>query len=114
MREQTSALRFQPLLGAGRLLCRWRARAPFAQCGLFGCKALACAGHRTQHGFDYLGDNVKRADLMRHIPEHLPEGLGIERRAIGGDTDEGQVARHQGHFQTPQKVPDVVVGGIVI
>src|SRR5262245_48044177 len=33
---------------------------------------------------------MKLADLMPHLPEHLPEGCRIERRAIGGDTAEGQ------------------------
>src|SRR5215471_19027604 len=57
---------------------------------------------------------MKLADLMPHLPEYLPEGCRIERRAIGGDTAEGQVACHQGRFQPPEKRSDVVVGGIVI
>src|SRR6267378_433159 len=57
---------------------------------------------------------MKLADLMPHLPEHLPEGCRRERRAIGCDTAEGQVACHQGRVQTPQKGPDILVGGIVI
>jgi hypothetical protein len=57
---------------------------------------------------------MKRTDLMRHIPEHLYEGHGIERRAIGGDAQEGQVARRQGRVQTPQKRPDVIMSGIMV
>ena len=57
---------------------------------------------------------MKLADLMRHIPEDLSEGLRIKRRAIGRDAYKGQVACRQGRFQTPQKRPDVLVGGIVI
>src|SRR5215472_10632280 len=57
---------------------------------------------------------MKRTDLMPHLPEHLPEGYRIERRAIGGDTAEGQVACRQSHFESPEKRPDVLVGGIVI
>src|SRR5215813_2973846 len=57
---------------------------------------------------------MKRTDLMRDIPEHLYEGGGIERRAIGRDTEEGQVACRQGRFESPEKRPDVIVGGIVI
>src|SRR5262249_20110378 len=34
--------------------------------------------------------------------------------AIGGDTAEGQAACYQGRVQTPQKGPDIIVGGIVI
>src|SRR5262252_8212324 len=51
---------------------------------------------------------------MRDLPEHLYEGGGIERRAIGRDTEEGQVACRQGRFESLEKRPDVVVGGIVI
>ena len=51
---------------------------------------------------------------MPHLPEHLLEGFRIERRAIGGDTAEGQTACHQGRVQTPQKGPDIIVGGIVV
>jgi hypothetical protein len=51
---------------------------------------------------------------MRDIPEHLPERRGIERRAIGGDPAEGQVACRQGRFPTLQKRSDVRVGGGVI
>jgi hypothetical protein len=40
---------------------------------------------------------------MRHVPEHLDEGHGIERRAIGGDAEEGQVARRQGRVHGPTK-----------
>jgi hypothetical protein len=51
---------------------------------------------------------------MRDIPEHLPEGCRIERRAIGGDTAEGQVACRQGRLESPEKRPDVLVVRIVI
>src|SRR5262245_65911068 len=57
---------------------------------------------------------MKRTDLMRDIPKHLPEGRGIERRAISRDTEEGQVAYRQGRFESLEKRPDVIVGGIVI
>src|SRR5262249_20455576 len=57
---------------------------------------------------------MKRTDLVRDVPEHLCEGHGIERRAIGRDPDEGQVACRQGRVQTPQKHPDILVGGIVV
>src|SRR5262249_57480217 len=57
---------------------------------------------------------MKLADLMPHLPEHLPEGCRIECRAIGGDTTESQAACHQGRMQTPQKGPDIIMGGIVI
>ena len=57
---------------------------------------------------------MKRTDLMPHLPEHLPEGCRIERRAIGSDTAEGQVACRQNRFESPEKCPDVLVGGIMV
>src|SRR5215831_21378257 len=57
---------------------------------------------------------MKRTDLMRDIPENLPERRGIKCRAIGGDPEEGQVAGRHGRFQTLQKRSDVRVGGVVI
>jgi hypothetical protein len=71
MGEQRRALRFQPLFRAGCLLCRWRARAPSAQCGLLGCETLPCARHSTQHRFDHIGEDMKDTDLMRHPTEDL-------------------------------------------
>src|SRR5262249_6994172 len=59
-------------------------------------------------------DDMKLADVMPHLPEHLPEGCRREGRAIGGDTAEGQAACYQGRVQTPQKGPDIIMGGIVI
>src|SRR6266436_9005900 len=57
---------------------------------------------------------MKRTDLMRNLPEHLHKGGGIEGRAIGREAAEGQVTCPQGCVQTPQKGPDIIVGGIVI
>jgi hypothetical protein len=98
MGEQRGALRREPLFDAGRCLRGWRARPAFAQFGLLGCQVLAGAGHRPHHRFHHLGDDMKLADLMPHLPEHLLEGFRIERRAIGGDTAEGQATGHQGRF----------------
>jgi hypothetical protein len=78
MGEQRGALRGEPLFGAGRRLRGWRARPAFGQFGLRGCQALAGASHSTQHRFDHLGDDMKLADVMPHLPEHLPEGFRIE------------------------------------
>jgi hypothetical protein len=114
MGEQRGALRCEPLFRAGRLLGCGRARAPFASFGLLGCEALAGAGHSPEDGFVHLGHDRKRPDVMRDVPEHLCEGHGRERRAIGRDLDEGQVACRQGRVQTPQQPPDVLVGGIVV
>src|SRR5215831_7373360 len=57
---------------------------------------------------------MKPTDLMRHLPEHLREGHVIKRRAIGRDTQEGQVTCRQGRFESPEKRPDVIVVRIVI
>jgi len=104
----------QPLFRAGRRLRRLRARPSFGQFGLRGCQALAGAGHGTSDCCAALRQDMKRADVMRDIPAHLPERRGRERRAIGGDPAEGQVACRQGRFPTLQKRSDVRVGGGVI
>ena len=57
---------------------------------------------------------MKLAKLMRHPAKDLGEGLGIERRAIGGDAQELHVTRVQGRFQPTQKNPDVIMVGIVV
>jgi hypothetical protein len=57
---------------------------------------------------------MKRTDLLRDLPAHLYAGGGRERRAIGRDTAEGQVACRQGRCESLEKRPDVVVGWIVI
>ena len=57
---------------------------------------------------------MKLAALMLHLPEHRPEGCRIERRAIGRDAQQRQVACCEGRLQPTEKRPDVVVGGIVI
>ena len=92
MGEPRGAWRFQPLGRAGRLLGRWRARAPLAPGGLLGCQALACAGHGPSDRLVPLGHDMQRTEVMRDIPEPLHEGGGRERRAIGRDAEEGQVA----------------------
>lgn len=100
MGEQSGALLFQPLFLAGGVPCRFRARASFGQFGLFGREALACAGHGTSDGFDHLGHDMTRTNLMRHVSEDCSEGLGIQRRPIGRDAQQRQVAGRQGRFQS--------------
>ena len=81
---------------------------------MLGRQALALAGHRLQHRFDDILDNMKLAQLMRYPIKNLGEGRGRERRAIGGDAPQRQVTRCQGRFQPPQKGPDVLVVGVVV
>src|SRR5262245_49889563 len=114
MGEQRGALRGEPLFGAGCRLRGWRAWPAFGQFGLLGCQALAGASYRPYHRFHHLGDDMKLADLMPHLPEYLPEGFRIERCALGGDTAEGQVACRQGRFEPSEKRPDVLVVRIMI
>ena len=111
---QRRALRCQPLGRAGGLLCRWRTRAPAAPCGLCGCQALAGASDGTSDGCADLGHEMQRTAWRPHRPAPLPEGCRRERRAIGGDTAEGQVACRHRRCESPEKRPDVLVGGSVI
>src|SRR5215831_831534 len=57
---------------------------------------------------------MKRTAVMRDLPKHLHEGCGIEGRASGREAAEGQGTCRQGRVQTPEKGPDISVGGIVI
>ena len=114
MREQFGALVCQAVFLAGSLLCRLCARTPPGQFGLLGRQALALTRHGTQHRLDDVLDDMKLADLMWHPTKDLGEGLGIERRAIGRDTQQRQVTCHQGRFQPPKKRPDIIVVGIVV
>ena len=111
---QRSPLPGEPLFRPGCRLCGRRARPASGPLGWHGCQALAGAGHGASDRSVHLGHEMKRTDVMRDIPEHLDEGGGRERRAIGRDTAEGQVACRQGRFESLEKRPDVVVGGIVI
>lgn len=52
--------------------------------------------------------------LMGNIAKDFADRLGIERRAIGGDPFEGQVAIIECRFQTSKKRFDIVMVGIVI
>ena len=70
--------------------------APFAPFGLLGCQARAGTSHSPPHRFHHLGDDRKLADVMLYLPEHLPEGFRRERRAIGRDAQQRQVACLQG------------------
>lgn len=51
---------------------------------------------------------------MRYVAKHRADGLGIERRAIRGDTPEFQVPIRQGSLQALQQGGDVIMSGIVI
>ncbi len=114
MREQIGALLFPALVLAGGLRGRLRARTTPGSLGLLGRQALALAGHRFQHRFDDILDNMKLAQLMRYPIKNLGEGRGRERRALGGDAPQRQVTRCQGRFQPTQKGPDVLVVGVVV
>jgi hypothetical protein len=51
---------------------------------------------------------------MRHLPENLPEGRRIERRAIVGDTAEGSSCVPPRLFLNAPETPGCPHGGIVI
>ena len=57
---------------------------------------------------------MKRTELRRDIPAHLPEGRGSARRASGRAPSEGQGACRQGRFESPEKPPEVIVVRLVI
>jgi len=51
---------------------------------------------------------------MPPLPAHLPAGVMRERRAIGGDPAAGPVAGRHSRCESPEKRPDVLVGGSVL
>src|SRR5205823_4674517 len=51
---------------------------------------------------------------MGHVGPQLMERLGIQLRAVGGDTLDGQAARVQSGLEVRQEVADVALGRVVL
>lgn len=69
---------------------------------------------RLEHRLDDLCDDMEFADLVRDMAKDLGNRPGIERRGIGGDAHNGEATGGEGDLKTPEKAPDVLVGGVVI
>ena len=59
-------------------------------------------------------EDMEGTNLMRHLAKDCADRLRIERRAIGRDPFEGQIARIQGLLQAPKKRFDIIMVRIVI
>ena len=57
---------------------------------------------------------MEGTQLMGHCPKDRADRFGIERRAIGRDPFECQIALIQGCFQAPKKRVDLVMARIMI
>ena len=88
MCEHLGPLLCQAFFLAGSFLGGLRTRTSLGQFGLLGLQGLACTGHDTQHGFDHILDHMELADLMRHVAKDVTQGVGIQLRAIGRDTQQ--------------------------
>jgi hypothetical protein len=114
MLEQVRDFLLQPFSLAGSSLVRSRRRsAPFGG-GLLGRQLLADLGHGTQDRLRQFLDDVEFTDLVRNSGKHQAQRLGIERRGIGRDTLQRQVALLQDGLEATQEGDDVLVLGIVI
>jgi hypothetical protein len=97
---------------AGRFVCR--RRSPALQLGLGLGQAIALFGYRFQDPLGKLLNDMEGTQLMGHVTKDHADRFGIERRAVGRDPLEFQVALRQGSLQTPKKGFDIVMIGIVI
>ena len=92
MREQIGTLLCQWLFLAGRFLGNLCARTAFGHFRSRGRQALALTGNGTSHRLDDFLAHMERANWMRHLTKDFTQGVGIQLRAIGGDTPQRQGA----------------------
>jgi len=112
--EQLADLALDPLLASCGGSRRLRSGTASRQLRGLGRQALAQFGHGPE---DRLGDfleDVKCAELMRHLAEDRGDRPGVERRAIGRDPMEDQAASLQGRVEAAEERLDVAVGRVVV
>ena len=97
---------------ARRLLFGRRATAFQLRLGLGETVALSRDG--TQDALGQFLEDMEGTNLMGNVTKDGAERRGIERRAIGGDALEAQVAIGHCRLQALEKGGDVVMGGIMI
>jgi len=114
--EQVADFLLNRFVGARRAAGRFvgRRRSPALQLELGLGQAVALFGYRFQDPLSELLDDMEGTQLMGHFTKDRADRFGIERRAIGRDPLEFQVALLQGGPQTPKKCFDIVMSGIVI
>ena len=112
--EQLADLPRDPLLEPGGLPCRLRAGTTTRQLGGSRRQVLAEFGHGGKHRLGHFLENVKCAELMRHLTEDRGDRLGIQRRAVGRDPLEGQPSCRQGRLETAEERLDINVRRVVV
>lgn len=93
------------------MLARW---PPPGECRLLLRQSFAFLSHNAHHGFDQLGQPMPWAEVVRHIVKHLSQGHRRPPCAIGGNALQCQGARLQGRLQPRAKLPEVVLGGMMV
>jgi hypothetical protein len=58
-------------------------------------------------------EDVELTDLMGHVRPQLMERPGVQLRAVGSDTSDGQATRVQPGLEVRQEAADVVPGRVV-
>ena len=104
----------ESFLAAGGALLRLRGRTTAGQLGHFRIQRLAHFGHRLEHGFCQLCDDVEFTYLMRDRTEDFSDRERIERRGVCGDALEFQAPGVKGFPEPSEEPQNIRMLGIVI
>jgi hypothetical protein len=111
--EQLTDLGLDPLLPPRSPPGRLGGTTP-GKLGGTGRQAPPLLGHRREDRLGQFPEDVESADLMGHIAEDGEDRLGIEVRAVGGDSADGQPSGLQGPLEPAEERLDIGLGGIVV
>ena len=114
VREQLTHLLLEPLLAPSGTLGRLRAGTAPRQFGGAGRQTLAFLGHGREDCLVHLVQDVELADLMRHRTEDCGDRLGVQRRAVGRDTLDGQPACLQCLAEAAEECLNVDLGRVAV
>jgi hypothetical protein len=101
------------LLHEPQVATRWSEAVP-AEFRFAGGQFLADFRHRPQHCFGQLLENVKLANLMRHIAENLGNRPRIQARSVGRDAFQSQSALLQQRLKPAEETLDVGMRGVMV
>ena len=114
MLEEIADAVFPSLPLACRALRRGRGRSATLGRQLVRRQRFSHFGHGPQDRLGQFFDHMEFADLVRHAAKHLTQRLGIQRRAVRGDTQQLQPAQSQCHPKAVEEGRDVLVIRIVV
>ncbi len=104
----------ESFLAAGVALLRLRGRTTAGQLGHLRPQRPAHLGHRLEHGFCQLRDDVEFTYLMRDRTEDFSDRDPIERRGVCGDAMEFQAPGGKGFLKPSEEPQDIRMLGIVV